>query len=130
MKINVWSYKEEYNLLKKEILKEVDRCFSSGQLILGKRVKLLESNFSKYLKLKYGVGVNSGTDALQISLMSAKIGKGDEVITVSNTAVPTVSAIVSCGAKPVFCEVDPITFNVKAEDIIKKITKKQKQLSQ
>ena len=80
---------------------EFDKVFSSGQLILGKNVKSLESNFSKYLNIKYGIGVNSGTDAIQIALMSAKIGKGDEVITVPNTAVPTVSAIVSCGAKPV-----------------------------
>ena len=106
MKINVWSYEEEYNSIRKQILKEVDKVFSSGQLILGKNVKSLESNFSKYLKLKYGIGVNSGTDAIQIALMSAKIGRGDEVITVPNTAVPTVSAIVSSGAKPVFVDVN------------------------
>ena len=83
MKINVWSYKEEYKSIKKQILKEVDKVFSSGQLILGKNVKFLEHNFSNYLKLKYGIGVNSGTDAIQIALMSAKIGKDDEVITTS-----------------------------------------------
>ena len=64
----------------------MDKVFSSGQLILGKNVKSLESNFSKQLKIKYGIGVNSGTDAIQIALMSAKIGKDDEVITTSNTA--------------------------------------------
>ena len=106
MKINVWSYKEEYKSIRKYILKEVDKVFSSGQLILGKNVKSLEHNFSRYLKLKYGIGVNSGTDAIQIALMSAKIGRGDEVITVPNTAVPTVSAIVSCGAKPIFVDVN------------------------
>ena len=126
MRINVWSYKEEYNSLKKEILKEVDRCFSSGQLILGKRVKLLEHNFSKYLKLKFGVGVNSGTDALQIALMSAKIGKGDEVITVSNTAVPTISAIVSCGATPVFVDISMRTLAINPRLLENKITEKTK----
>ena len=126
MKINVWSYKEEYNSLKKEILKEVDSCFSSGQLILGKRVKLLESNFSKYLKLKYGIGVNSGTDALQIALMSAKIGKGDEVITVSNTAVPTTSAIISCGATPVFVDVNEEDYLIDVNKIEKVISRKTK----
>ena len=55
MKINVWSYEDEYKSLGKKILKEVDKVFSSGQLILGKNVKCLESNFSKYLKLKYGI---------------------------------------------------------------------------
>jgi aminotransferase EvaB len=126
MKINVWSYKEEYKSIRKYILKEVDKVFSSGQLILGKNVKSLEHNFSRYLKLKYGIGVNSGTDAIQIALMSAKIGKGDEVITTPNTAVPTVSAIVSCGAKPVFIDInhDDYLINVnKIEEVVNKKTK-------
>ena len=124
MKINFWSYDEEYKSIKKQILKEVDKVFSSGQLILGKNVKSLESKFSKYLKLKYGIGVNSGTDAIQIALMSAKIGKGDEVITVPNTAVPTVSAIVSCGAKPVFVDVNESDYLINVKKIEKVISKK------
>lgn len=126
MKINVWSYEEEYKSIRKQILKEVDKVFSSGQLILGKNVKSLESNFSKYLKLKYGIGVNSGTDAIQIALMSAKIGRGDEVITVSNTAVPTVSAIVSCGAKPVFVDVNEYDYLININKIEEAINKKTK----
>ncbi len=126
MKINVWSYKEEYRGIRKQILKEVDKVFSSGQLILGKNVKSLESNFSKYLKLKYGIGVNSGTDAIQIALMSAKIGRGDEVITVPNTAVPTVSAIVSCGAKPIFVDVNKNDYLIDVNKIEESINKRTK----
>ena len=126
MKINVWSYKEEYKSIKKQILKEVDKVFSSGQLILGKNVKFLEHNFSNYLKLKYGIGVNSGTDAIQIALMSAKIGKDDEVITTSNTAVPTVSAIVSCGAKPVFVDINKDDYLIDVDKIKEVINKKTK----
>ena len=126
MKINVWSYKEEYKILKKKILNEVDKVFSSGQLILGKNVKSLEYNFSKYLNLKYGIGVNSGTDAIQIALMSAKVGKGDEVITVPNTAVPTVSAIVSCGAKPIFVDIKEEDYLIDIKKLEKSITKKTK----
>jgi aminotransferase EvaB len=126
MKINVWSYKEEYKKIKKQILKEVDKVFSSGQLILGKNVKSLESNFSKYLQLKYGIGVNSGTDAIQIALMSAKIGRGDEVITVPNTAVPTVSAIVSCGAKPIFVDVNKSDYLIDVNKIEKSVNKRTK----
>ena len=126
MKINVWSYQDEYKRYRRQILKEVDKVFSSGQLILGNEVKLLEHNFSKYLKLKYGIGVNSGTDALQIALMSAKIGKGDEVITVSNTAVPTVSAIVSCGAKPVFVDINHDDYLIDVNKIEAAINKKTK----
>ena len=64
-----------------------------------KEVLNFENEFSKFTN-NFGVGVNSGTDALQIALMAIDIKKNDEVITVSNTAVPTVSAIVSCNAKP------------------------------
>ena len=126
MKTNVWSYLEEYNLLRKEILKEINKVFSSGQLILGPKVKLFENKFSKFVKHKYGIGVNSGTDALQIALLSGKIGKGDEVITVSNTAVPTVSAIVSTGAKPVFVDVNEDDYLINVSKIVQKITKRTK----
>jgi aminotransferase EvaB len=126
MKINVWSYKKEYQIIRRHILKEVDKVFSSGQLILGNNVKSLERNFSKYLKLKYGIGVNSGTDAIQIALMSAKIGPGDEVITTPNTAVPTVSAIVSCGAKPVFVDVNNDDYLIDVDKIEEAINKKTK----
>jgi len=126
MKINVWSYHVEYKKLKNSILSEVNKVFSSGHLILGKNVKNLESNFSKYLKIKFGVGVNSGTDALLIALMAAKIGKGDEVITTSNTAVPTVSAIVSSGAKPIFVDINPDDYLIDVTKIEKKITKRTK----
>ena len=70
--------------------------------------------------------VNSGTDALQIALMSLNVKRGDEIITVSNTAVPTVSAIVSCGAKPVFVDINERDFLMNADLIEKKITKKTK----
>ena len=126
MKINVWSYKNEYKSIREKILKEVDKVFSSGQLILGKNVKSLESNFSKQLKIKYGIGVNSGTDAIQIALMSAKIGKGDEVITAPNTAVPTVSAIVSCGAKPIFVDTNKEDYLIDVSKIEEAISKKTK----
>lgn len=126
MKINVWSSKEEYKAIRKKILKEVDKVFSSGKFILSDNVKSLEFNFSKYLKLKYGIGVNSGTDAIQIALMSAEIGKGDEVITVPNTAVPTVSAIVSAGAKPVFVDVSAEDYLIDVNKIENVITKKTK----
>ena len=93
-RIDVWSYEEEYAMLRKKILKTVDKVFKSGQLILGNEVSNFENNFSKFTKNNFAIGVNSGTDALQIILMSLNIGEGDEVITTSNTAVPTISAIV------------------------------------
>ena len=113
-KIFVWSYLEDYQRNKKKILEITDRVFSSGNLILSNEVINFENNFSNFTNNNFGVGVNSGTDALQIALMSIGIKKDDEVITVSNTAVPTVSAIVSCNAKPIFIDINENDFLMNA----------------
>jgi aminotransferase EvaB len=109
MSIRVWDYRKEYEEHRQEILAAVDKVFSSGRLILGQSVKDFETAFMAYCGASSGVGVNSGTDALFIGLKALGIGAGDEVITVSNTAVPTVSAIVAAGATPTFVDVDPDT---------------------
>ena len=99
--IKPWSYTEEYKNLRKKILNSIDKTLNSGELFFGKQLNKFEKNFLKYNKLKYGVAVGSGTDALIIALKTLGIGNNskDEVITVSNTAIPTVSAIRSAGAK-------------------------------
>jgi aminotransferase EvaB len=124
--IKVWSYTTEYEIHKAKILSVVDKVFKSGNLILGNEVKNFEKNFSIYNGCKYGIGVNSGTDAILISLLSLGLKKDDEVITVANTAVPTVSAIVSSGAKPVFIDINEKDFLINTSEIEKKITKKTK----
>ena len=124
--IFVWSYLEDYRKKRKKILNLVDEVFKSGSLVLSKEVLNFENNFSKYTNNKYGVGVNSGTDALRIALMSAGIKKDDEVITVSNTAVPTVCAIVECGAKPIFVDINEEDFLIDVSKIEEKINKKTK----
>ena len=125
-KIFVWSYLEDYKKNKEKILKISDRVFGSGNLILSKEVLNFENNFSKFINSNYGIGVNSGTDAIQIALMSIGIKRGDEVLTVSNTAVPTVSAIISCNARPVFVDVNEEDFLINTKLIEKKITKRTK----
>ena len=77
LKINVWTYLDEYNLFKKQIIDIVHKVFKSGNLILGNELKKLEKNFSKFIKNKYAIGVNSGTDAILIGLMSLGVKKGD-----------------------------------------------------
>ena len=124
--INVWSYLEEYEDYDNEILEIVSKVFKSGKLILGNNVKEFEENFSKWLGSKYGTGVGNGTDAIKLALLALEIGKDDEVITVSNTAVPTISAIVETGAKPVFCDVTEKDYNISVEAIEELITKKTK----
>jgi len=124
--INVWSYLEEYEDYDNEVLEIVSKVFKSGKLILGNNVKEFEENFSKWLGSKYGTGVGNGTDAIKLALLALEIGKDDEVITVSNTAVPTISAIVETGAKPVFCDVTEKDYNISVEAIEELVTKKTK----
>ena len=105
MSIKVWDYLEEYESERTEILAAVDRVFRSGTLILGNSVKSFEAEFAAYCGTKYGIGVDNATNGIFLALKALGIGAGDEVITVSNTAVPTVSAIVQAGATPRFVDV-------------------------
>jgi len=105
--VKYWEYLPEYERHREEILAIVDRVFSSGRLILGSSVTGFEESFSAWCGAGFGVGVNSGTDAIFLALKSLGIGPGDEVITVANTAVPTVAAIRATGATPVFVDVEP-----------------------
>ena len=95
----------QYEPLKLEILKRIERVFESGQFILGPEVQDLEKHFAKYCDCKYTVGVGNGTDALTLSMKALNIGRGDEVITVPNSFVATAGAIANVGAKPVFVDV-------------------------
>ena len=124
--IKVWSNQESYLNNRKNFIKIFDKVSNSSQIILGPQVKNFENAFSKFTGNKYGVGVNSGTDALEIILMALGVGHGDEVVTTSNTAVPTVSAIVSCNAKPVFVDVNEKDFLIDTSLIKRKITNKTK----
>lgn len=124
MSIKVWSYLKEFESEKEAILKAVTTVFESGTLILGQQVSDFEESFSAYCECKFGIGVNSATDALFLSLKALNIGEGDEVITVSNTAVPTVSAIVASGASPVFVDIDESTYLMNITLLEKLVTPK------
>ena len=117
-----WSYLEEYKNYRSKILKSVDKTLKSGNLFFGKELLKFEKNFIKANKLRYGVAVGSGTDALLLALRALNIGdnRNDEVITVSNTAIPTISAIISAGAKPVFVDIGE-DYLIDPEKIQKKI---------
>ena len=106
----MFDYLVQYRSIEVEILDAVRGVLESGQLVLGPEVEAFEKAFTSYLAAGGGaVGVNSGTDAIAIALRALGIGVGDEVVTVANTAVPTVSAIRQVGAIPVFCDVEPDT---------------------
>ncbi len=123
--IKAWSYKDEYKDLRKKILNSVDKSIKSGKIFFGDELKKFEKLFLKKNNSKYGVAVGSGTDALYISLLGLNIGSGDEVITVSNSAIPTVSAIKSCGAKAKFVDVGK-DYLIDTSKIEKNITRKTK----
>ncbi|MFE7133463.1 DegT/DnrJ/EryC1/StrS family aminotransferase [Streptomyces sp. NPDC057638] len=109
MTINVWNYLAEYETEREEILAAVDNVFRSGQLVLGPEVQEFEREFADYHGAPHCVSVDNGTNALVLALRALGVGPGDEVITVSNTAAPTVIAIDAVGATPVFVDVDPDT---------------------
>ena len=122
-KIVVWNYLEEYKQNKNNILKIVDKVFQSGQLILSKEVENFENNFAKYTNTNFAIGVNSGTDALQIALMAIGIKENDEVIVTSYSYLASATCILRIGAKPVFVDVDK-NGNMLIDEVENKITKK------
>ena len=106
-----------------ELWRNLKKFVKTGDFTLGKPLKIFEKNFAKLIGTKYAVGVNSGTDAIKISLKALGIKHGDEVITAANTFVATVGAITEIGAKPVFVDCDN-TFCMNVDLIEKVITKK------
>ena len=120
-----WTYVKEYKELRKKILFSIDRTLKSGQIFFGKELIKFEKQFIKSNNLKYGIAVGSCTEAIYISLVALGIGKGDEVITVSNTAIPTVSAIRNTGADIKFVDIRD-DYLIDTNKIEKNISKKTK----
>ena len=120
--IRVWDYLPEFESERDEILSAVKRVFSSGQLIMGPSVVAFEREFADYHGIAHGVGVDNGTNAIVLALRALGIKRGDEVITVSNTAAPTVVAIDSIGAVPVFVDVREDDFLMDVSQLDEVIT--------
>jgi dTDP-4-amino-4,6-dideoxygalactose transaminase len=100
----------QYLSQKNEIDEAVARVLAGGRYILGPEVESFEDEFARYIGVSFGIGVGSGTEALHLALAACGLVKGDEVITVSNTAVATVAAIELAGGTPVFVDIDPQSF--------------------
>lgn len=118
--------KIQYKQIQKEINKAVQEVLESTQFIMGPFVKKFEDELAAYCDTKYAISCNSGTDALQIALMALEIQPGDEVITTPFTFVATAEVIRLLGAKSVFVDIDPDTYNINPSLIEKAITKKTK----
>jgi dTDP-4-amino-4,6-dideoxygalactose transaminase len=104
--------KREYEAIKPEIQEAVSSVLESGSYILGQPVEYFEREFAAWLGASHAVGVGSGTEALHLALVAGGIKPGDGVLTVPNTAVPTVSAISFAGGRPVFVDVDPASYTM------------------
>lgn len=110
----------------REIRKAISRVIDSGNYILGPEVEKFEQNLSTYLGNKYSIGVNSGTDALILSLRALGVKENEEVILPSHTATATASAVVAVGATPVFVDIDEVSYTIDPVDLEKKISNKTK----
>ncbi|MFB7939389.1 DegT/DnrJ/EryC1/StrS family aminotransferase [Streptomyces sp. NPDC004779] len=128
MPLNVWDYLPEYAAERKDILDAVETVFASGRLVLGESVRGFEEEFAAYLGARHAVGVDNGTNAVQLGLEALGVGPGDEVITVSNTAAPTVLAIHSAGATPVFVDVREEDYLMDTTQVAAAITPRTKAL--
>ncbi|MED3662755.1 DegT/DnrJ/EryC1/StrS family aminotransferase [Ureibacillus sp. FSL K6-8385] len=126
MNIPLIDLKKEYELYGKNIEKAVAEVLQSGSYILGDKVAQFESEIANYLGVKYAAGVANGTDALLLALEALGIGEGDEVITSPFTFFATAEVIAKVGAKPVFVDIEPETYNIDVNKIEEAITNKTK----
>lgn len=101
-----WTYKYDLDLNRKIYIELINKVFDSGRLLFGNELESFEKNFANYIGTTYAIGCDNATNAIFLILKSLKIGWGDEIITVANTAIPTVSAIRQANAKPVFVDVN------------------------
>ncbi len=108
--------------LREEIIAALSRVCDSGAFVLGPDVKTLEENVANYCQAGHAIGCASGSDALLLALMGCELGPGDEVILPSFTFFATASAVTRLGAKPVFADIDPVTFNVDPEAVARLVS--------
>jgi dTDP-4-amino-4,6-dideoxygalactose transaminase len=112
----------QYRQLEPQIREAIDRVLKSGQVILGPEVAALEKEVARYCGAGYAVGCSSGSDALSLALHALEIGAGDEVIVPPFTFFASVGAICRAGARPVFVDIDPVTYNLDPAQVEEKIT--------
>jgi len=126
MSIKIVDLNKTYKIIRKKLNLRINKVLNSQKFILGEEVEKLEKNLSKYLNVKYSLGVSSGTDALILALMACDVGKGDEVIVPDMTWISSVSSIILVGAKPVLADVNIENGTIDLDKIKKKISKKTK----
>jgi dTDP-4-amino-4,6-dideoxygalactose transaminase len=129
MKVPLFDMTRQYENLRKEILKNLDAVFTSGRVILGDNVKMLEENVEKYLNTKHAIGVASGSDALLVAIKALGFEKDDYIITTPYTFFATASSITRNGLKPIFVDITEKDYDVdldKVEDLLQNHPEKEK----
>ena len=116
----------QYTALKDQLLPAVEKVLAGAHYILGPNVSAFESEIAAYCGAKFGIGVNSGSDALTLALRALDIGPGDEVVTTPFTYIAPAESIHQMGAKIVFADIDPRTFLIDLDDVAKRITPRTK----
>jgi dTDP-4-amino-4,6-dideoxygalactose transaminase len=114
--------KSQFELIRKDITDAIDRVLVSGQFVGGEWVERFEEQFARFVGSRYAIGVGSGTAALELALKTAQIGAGDEVIVPANSFFATAEAVSNVGARPVFGDVDPMTFHLDVTSVERLIT--------
>lgn len=112
----------QYKTLSREINAAIQGVLDRSDYVLGEEVRQFEEDFAKFIGTAHAVGVGSGLDALELALRAYGIGAGDEVVTVANTFIATVLAIIAVGARPVLVDIDPATYNIHPSAIEAAIT--------
>ena len=114
----------QFRTYQDQIEESVLKVLRGNRYILGEEVEALEQEFAIYIGTKHAIGVANGTDAIEISLRAIELNAGDEVITVSHTAVATVAAIEAAGGTPVLVDVDPVFFTLEPSQLEEVLTTK------
>jgi len=122
IKISFIDLKAQYRALEKQIRARIDNVLEHGQYIMGPEVRELEEKLTEYVGVKHCITAASGTASLEIALRALDIGPGDEVITVPFTWISTAEVIAQVGARPVFVDIDPATYNMNPELLTAAIT--------
>ena len=116
----------QYRPLRDEILAAMTRVADSQRFIMGPEIDTLEQELARMLGIRHAIAVSSGTDAVLLALMTLAIGSGDEVITPTYSFFATAGAVVRLGARPILVDIDPVTFNVDADQIARAVTPRTK----